>query len=308
MDLGSIFTLDNFYSTCYEGLVFSLLALGVYLTFRVLAFPDLSVDGTFALGGMVAGILIAEHSMNPFVATLAAMAAGFCAGTFTGILNAILRIPALLAGILVMYGLYTVNIEINDGTANRPMIRDRTIFDITEGWFGIDGIELAITTVLIIVVAAFIFLNWFLRTDIGLALRATGDNEQMVRSLGMDTNKSIILTCGISNGLVALSGAVIAQNQGFADAGMGWGKIVMGLAMVIIGASMIPQRGIASILIACIVGAFIYRFLLIATLEMDWFKPYHIYIVTSLLVIVLLSLPYLKKKIRGEWIPPAARW
>lgn len=308
MDLGSIFSQSTFYSTCYEGLVFSLLALGVYLTFRVLAFPDLSVDGTFALGGIVVGVLIAKHSMNPFAATVVAMAAGFCAGMVTGILNAKLRIPALLAGILMMFGLYSVNIMINGGSANRPLLRDRTIFDITEDWFGIDGIKLSIITVLIIVVAVFLFLNWFLRTDLGLALRATGDNEQMVRSLGMDTDKSIILTCALSNALVSLSGAVIAQNQGFADAGMGWGKIVIGLAIVIIGAALIRQRGIASILLACIVGSFLYRFIYIATLEMDWLEPYHFYGVTVALVIVLLSLPYLKKRIRGEWIPPATRW
>jgi len=293
------------YASCYEGLVFGLVAIGVYLTFRVLAFPDLSVDGTFPLGGAICAIKIVD-GWNPFVATLAAMGAGLCAGLVTGVLNTKLRLSGLLAGILVMVGLYSVNLRILGG-ANVPLLRERTIFSIVGEHLGIEAITLSIVTVLAVVVVVFIILNWFLRTDLGLALRATGDNEQMVRSLGSDTSKTVLLGCAISNGLVALAGALVAQNQGFTDVGMGIGMIVMGLATVIIGEGLIPTRGIALILIACLAGTFVYRLLINIALRIDWIRPGDLKLITAGLVIVVLALPHIRKMMRGEWIPPAKR-
>ncbi|MFC1994082.1 ABC transporter permease [Chloroflexota bacterium] len=301
MDWSNIFP-----SACYEGLLFGLVAIGVYLTFRILSFPDLSVDGTFPLGGAVVAVLIADHGWNPFLATLMAIMAGFCAGLFTGLLNTKLRISALLSGILVMVGLWSVNLRIMGGS-NQPLIRDRTIFNVAEDWLGLHGKELEIVTVLIVVVAVFAFLNWFLRTDLGLALRATGDNEPMVRSLGMDTDKSILLGCAISNSLVALAGALLAQNQGFTDVGMGFGIIVQGLATVILGEALLRPRGISRILIASLIGAFMYRFAIIVALRQDWLQPGDLKGATALLVIIILAIPYIKKRMRREWIPPAKR-
>jgi putative ABC transport system permease protein len=290
---------------CYEGLVFGLVAIGVYLTFRVLSFPDLTVEGSFPLGGAAAAILIV-NGVNPFWATLAALGAGLCAGLLTGLLNTKLRITALLAGILVGVALYSVNLRIMGG-ANIPLLRRITIFDKLGGLLGLHGVELSIVVVLIVVVIIFLFLYWFLRTEIGLMLRATGDNEQMVRSLGGDTNKAVLLGCSISNGLVALSGALVAQNQGFSDVGMGIGMIVIGLAALIIGEALFRARGIAWVLLACLGGAFVYRLFLIVALRLGM-NPGDLKMITAVLVVLVLGIPFILKKVRGEWLPPAARW
>ncbi len=290
----------------YEGLVFGLVAIGVYITFRVLAFPDLSVDGTFPLGGAVAAVLIAEHESDPFVATLAALGVGMLAGFCTGFLNTKLRISALLSGILMMVGLYSVNLRIMDG-ANKPFLRDQTVFDHFEDWLSVDGLNLIIITMMIIVGLVFAALNWFLRTDLGLALRATGDNEQMVRGMGGSTDVTVLLGCALSNGLVAMAGALFVQNQKFSDVGIGFGIIVIGLASVIIGEALLRPRGILRVLLACLVGAFFYRLLIQIALRVDWLEPGDLKLITVVLLILLLALPYIKKRIRGEWIPPAER-
>jgi putative ABC transport system permease protein len=291
----------------YEGLVFGLVAIGVYLTFRVLSFPDLSVDGTFPLGAAVAAVLIVTD-VNPFLATLCAFCSGLGAGLITGLLNTRLRLPALLAGIIMMVALYSVNLRIMGG-ANVSLLREVTAFDKVAGLLGLSSgsIEASISLALVIAIIVFLILNWFLRTEIGLALRATGDNEQMVRALGSDTNKNIMLGCAISNGLVALAGAVVAQGQGFADVGMGIGMIVMGLASVIIGEALVRPRGVARLLLAVVVGAFIYRLLITIALRLGM-APGDLKLITAVLVIIVLAVPYIRKKIRREWVPPAARW
>ena len=291
---------------CYEGLVFGLVTIGVYLTFRVLAFPDLSVDGTFPLGGAIAAVLIAERGINPFIATLGAFGAGLCAGLVTGLLNTKLRITALLAGILMMVGLYSVNLRIMSG-ANIPLLRERTAFDVMGDLLGLSGMTLSIIFVLMVVFLVLVVLNWFLRTEIGLALRATGDNEQMVRGLGGDTDKTILLGCAISNGLVALAGALVAQKQGFSDVGMGIGMIVMGLAALIIGEGLFRPRGIAWVLLVCLGGTFAYRLFISIALRLGM-APGDLKMITAALVIVALGIPYIRKKIRREWVPPAVRW
>jgi len=290
---------------CYEGLVFGLVTIGVYLTFRVLTFPDLSVDATFPLGGAIAAVLIVK-GVNPFVATLTAFAGGLLAGSVTGLLNTKLRISALLAGILMMVGLYSVNLRILGG-ANIPLLREVTSFDMVAGLLGLNsGMVLSITLVAVVALIVFVILNWFLRTEIGLALRATGDNEQMVRGLGADTDKTVLMGCSISNGLVALAGALVAQNQGFSDVGMGIGMIVMGLAAVIIGEGLFHPKGITSILVACLGGTFVYRLFITIALRLGM-PPGDLKLVTALLVIVTLAIPYMRKKMRHEWLPPAER-
>jgi len=290
----------------YEGLVFGLVTIGVYLTFRVLSFPDLSVEGTFPLGGATAAVLIV-NGVNPFWATLAALGAGLGAGLLTGLLNTRLRITALLCGILVAVALYSINLRIMGG-ANIPLLRDVTIFDKVGNLLGLHGgVTLSIVVVLIVAAIIFVLLYWFLRTEIGLMLRATGDNEQMVRSLGGDTNKAVLLGCSISNGLVALAGALVAQNQGFSDVGMGIGMIVIGLAALIIGEALFRARGIAWVLLACLGGAFVYRLFLIVALRLGM-NPGDLKMITAILVVLVLGIPFILKKIRGEWLPPPARW
>ena len=290
----------------YEGLVYGFVALGVYLTFRVLGFPDLTVDGSFVLGAGVAAVLIV-HDVDPFLATLAAMGAGVCAGLTTSLLNTKLRIPALLASILVMVGLYSINLRIM-GRPNIPLLRQVTIFSLASQLPGLETrlvYQLVVAAVLAVI--AFFILNWFLRTEIGLALRATGDNEQMVRGAGVDTDKTTILGVSIGNGLVALSGGVVAQAQGFVDVNMGVGMIIIGLAAVIIGEALFKPKGVARLLLAVVGGAFVYRLVLSIALRLGM-APGDLKLITAVIVIIALAIPYLQKRIRREWLPPAARW
>jgi len=289
----------------YEGLVYGFVAIGVYLTFRVLSFPDLTVDGSFPLGGAVAAVLIINGT-DPWLATLAALAAGVCAGLSTALLNTKLRINALLAGILMMVALYSINLMIM-GRSNIPLLREITIFDHVAQVLGMRAnINLSIIVMVVLSVIALFILNWFLHTEIGLALRATGDNEQMVRGLGADTNMTTLLGVSLSNGLVALSGALVAQNQGFTDVGMGIGMIVMGLASVIIGEGIFRPRKITTILLAVVGGTFAYRLFVGIALRLG-LPPINLKLITALIVIAALAIPYLRKKIRHEWVPPAVK-
>lgn len=300
MDIGHLLSFSF-----YEGLAYGFVAIGVYITFRVLAFPDLTVDGSFPLGGAVAAILIV-NGINPWLATTAALVAGICAGLGTSLLNTKLRINALLAGILMMVALYSINLMIM-GRANIPLLREVTVFEQVSQFLGIrTGVTLSIIFMVVLTCMILAILNWFLRTEIGLALRATGENEQMVRGLGADTNMTTILGVSISNGLVALSGALIAQNQGFSDVGMGIGMIVMGLASVIIGEGLFRPRGITAVLLAVVGGTFAYRLFLSVALRVG-LPPADLKLVTALLVIIALAIPFIRKKMRREWIPPAVR-
>ena len=290
----------------YEGLVFGFVAIGVYLTFRVLGFPDLTVDGSFTLGAATTAVLIV-NGVNPFLATLAALGIGLCAGLSTSLLNTKLRIPALLAGILMMVALYSINLRVMGG-ANVSLLREVTIFDQVSELLGLRaGINLQIILAVALAVIVFLILNWFLRTEIGLALRATGDNEQMVRGLGADTDMTTILGVSISNGLVALAGAVVAQGQGFADVGMGIGMIVMGLASVIIGEALFRPRGVASLLMAAQGGTFVYRLMITVALRLGM-APGDLKLITAVLVIIALAIPFIQKKVQRQWLPPAAKW
>jgi len=290
----------------YEGLVFGFVAIGVYLTFRVLGFPDLTVDGSFTLGAAVTAVLIAS-GVNPFLATLAALGVGLCAGLVTSLLNTKLRIPALLAGILVMVALYSINLRVMGG-AYVSLLREVTIFDQVSKFLGVETrIAYSLVAAGVLAVIVFFILNWFLRTEIGLALRATGDNEQMVRGFGVNTDMTTILGVSISNGLVAVGGAVVAQGQGFADVGMGIGMIVMGLASVIIGEALFRPKGVARLLLAVLGGTFIYRLVISVALRLGM-APGDLKLITAVLVIIALAVPYLQKKVQREWLPPAAKW
>ncbi|UCB42146.1 MAG: ABC transporter permease [Dehalococcoidales bacterium] len=291
----------------YEGLAYGLVAIGVYLTFRVLAFPDLTVDGSYPLGGAVAAILIV-NGVNPWLATVAALGAGLCAGLATSLLNTKLRITALLAGILMMAALYPINLMVMGGQANIGLLREITVFDQVSQFLGIDDkVTLSIIFMVILAIIILLILNWFLRTEIGLALRATGENEQMVRGLGGNTDMTTILGVSISNGLVALAGALLAQRGGGADVGMGIGMIVMGLASVIIGEAIFRPRGVTAILLAVVGGTFIYRLFIGVALRFHLVSASNLKLITAVLVIIALAIPYIQKKLRHEWVPPAAR-
>ena len=258
--------LDLVLSTVSQGLLWAILALGVFLTFRVLDIADLSVEGTFPLGAAVAATLIdAGHSV--WFAMLIALIAGCIGGTVTALLTTKLKIPALLSGILTMIGLYSVNLMIM-GKANVPLLRAETVFTLTEDLFGVSSVVATLIVGLIATTVVGVIMYWFFGTVLGTAIRATGCNPQMARAQGINTNVMVILGLLISNGLVALSGALVAQSNGFADVGMGTGTIVIGLASVIIGEVLFGTRSFKNWLISVVLGSVVYRAVIAIVLEL----------------------------------------
>lgn len=272
------------------GLIFSLVALGVFISFRLLRFPDLTVDGSFPLGGAVCAILISTGT-NPWLATLAGTAAGAVAGLITGWLNVRLKIMDLLASILMMIGLYSVNLRIMGGP-NVPLINETTLFTLLQPDSVADYVMRPVI-LFVIVVLAKLGLDWFFATERGLAIRATGSNARMARSQGVNTGAMILLGMAISNGLVGLAGALFVQTQGGSDISMGIGTIVIGLAAVIVGESILPSRRIVWATLAVVVGAIVYRFFIAAALNSDFIglKAQDLNLVTALLVTVALVIP-----------------
>ncbi len=278
------------------GLIFALVALGVYISFRLLRFPDLTVDGSFPLGGAVCAVLIAT-GYNPWLATLAATAAGAVAGMVTGWLNVKLKIMDLLASILMMIALYSVNLRIMGGP-NVPLINDPTIFNMLQPE-SMDDYVFRPLLLLVIVIAAKLALDWFFATQRGLAIRATGSNARMARAQGVNTGGMILLGMAVSNGLVGLAGAMFVQTQGGSDISMGIGTIVIGLAAVIVGESILPSRKIIWATLAVVIGAIVYRFFIAAALNSDFIglKAQDLNLVTAVLVTIALVIPQLKRKL-----------
>jgi putative ABC transport system permease protein len=279
-----------------QGLVYAVMAVGVYLSSRVLDFPDLTVDGSFPMGAAIAARLLIG-GIHPLVGTLLAPVAGFFAGAATGILNTKLRISNLLAGILTMTALYSVNLRVM-GRANVPLLRTGTVLTVLQEK-GIPPTISAFLLFCIVVVVVKFMVDVFLRTEFGLALRAIGDNESMIRSLGVNTDSMKIIGIGIANALVALSGALVAQYQGFADIGMGIGTVVAGLASVIIGEAIIPPRSVGMGTLGAITGSVVYRLAVFLALRLG-FAPTDLKLVTALLVIAALSGKSIKRGIGIE--------
>lgn len=285
--------LDLVLSTVSQGLLWAIIALGVFLTFRVLDIADLSVEGTFPLGAAVAATLIdAGHSV--WFAMLIALIAGCIGGTVTALLTTKLKIPALLSGILTMIGLYSVNLMIM-GKANVPLLRAETVFTLTENLFGVSSVVATLIVGLVATVIVGAIMYWFFGTVLGTAIRATGCNPQMARAQGINTNVMVILGLLISNGLVALSGALVAQSNGFADVGMGTGTIVIGLASVIIGEVLFGTRSFKNWLISVVLGSVVYRAVIAIVLELGM-PPNDLKLFTAVLVAIALSLPLIKNK------------
>lgn len=285
--------LDLVLSTVSQGLLWAIMALGVFLTVRVLDIADLSVEGTFPLGAAVAATLIdAGHSV--WFAMLIALIAGCIGGTVTALLTTKLKIPALLSGILTMIGLYSVNLMIM-GKANVPLLRAETVFTLTENLFGVSSVVATLIVGLVATVIVGEIMYWFFGTVLGTAIRATGCNPQMARAQGINTNVMVILGLLISNGLVALSGALVAQSNGFADVGMGTGTIVIGLASVIIGEVLFGTRSFKNWLISVVLGSVVYRAVIAIVLELGM-PPNDLKLFTAVLVAIALSLPLIKNK------------
>lgn len=292
-----------------SGIIYAIMAIGVYLSFRVLDFPDLTVDGSFVTGGAVSAIIIV-NGVNPIIATVCALFAGFAAGCVTGLIHTFGKINALLSGILMMIALYSINLRIM-GKSNVSLLNiDTTFTGVTDvsNSSGVDAFFNQILTmvglgdrlpttwgilILMIIVTFLIkFLtDRFLQTEIGLAIRATGDNKRMIRSLSANTNMTIIIGLGLSNAMVALSGSLVAQQGGFADVSMGIGMIIIGLASVIIGEALFGTKTIARTTTAVIFGAIIYRIVVTLALRVDFLQPGDMKLITATIVILALILP-----------------
>lgn len=274
-----------------QGLVYGILALGVYLTFRILNFPDLTVDGSFPMGAAVAATLIV-NGWSPLAATVVALLAGMAAGLVTGLLHTKMRITGLLAGILTMTALYSVNLRIM-GRPNVPLLRQPTVFtNLSEA-----GFNHAMQALIVFAVAAVLLkflIDAFLASEVGLALRATGDNPAMIASFGVNTDNMKLMGLSFSNGLVALAGALVAQYQGFADVSMGLGIIIMGLASVILGNALIRPTTVPRGTLGALIGSVLYRLAIFFALRAG-FAPTDLRIVTALIVILALSAPAFKE-------------
>ncbi|MBN1848958.1 MAG: ABC transporter permease [Deltaproteobacteria bacterium] len=284
-----------------QGFVYGIMVLGVYLTFRVLDFPDLTVDGSLPLGASVSAVAL-THGINPFVSLLFALGSGFLAGVVTALLNTKLKIIHLLASILTMIALYSINIRIMGGP-NISLLGTENVLSPLQA-LGIPGYIASPFIFGILALFATALLIWFLHTELGQALMATGCNPQMITSLGVNTHHIIILGVGISNALVAFSGALIAQNQGASDVNMGVGTIIAGLASVIVGETVFGKSTIARACVAALIGSIIYRIAIALALGIHWgrisFTPSDLNLITALLVIAALVTPKVKERIRRK--------
>lgn len=291
-------------STIAQGLLWALLALGVFITFRILDVADLTVEGSFPMGAAISAVLI-TMGVNPWITVAIAGIGGMIAGAVTGWIHTKLKIPALLAGILTMIALYSVNLHIM-GKANISLLRMDTVYSAIHSMGISNAIALTIIGVAVTIVVG-LFLFWFFGTELGTSIRATGVNPQMIRAQGVNTDSMIVLGLLLSNGFVAVSGALIAQSQGFADIGMGVGTIVIGLASVIIGEVLFTSSSIVRklfgnssfvlSLVAVVFGSIIYR-IVIATVLYLGMPPNDLKLFTAILVALALSLPKWQGKFR----------
>lgn len=286
-----------------QGLVFGIMALGVYITFKILNFADLSVDGSFPLGAAVAAsLIVGGHS--PFTATVAAILAGALAGYVTGILNTSGKISDLLAGILTMTSLYSINLRIM-GRPNIPLLNQPTVFSIIQDaakkifpGFPVQYMYLILFIIVVLIIK--VLLDVFLKTQLGFSLRATGDNPQMIRSQGVDTDMTKRIGLSLSNALISLSGALVAQYQGFADVGMGIGTIIAGLASVIIGDALLGEKSIFIATLGVLFGSFLYRFSISLVLSFRLAQASDLKLLTALVVILALTAPRFKKSLNRK--------
>lgn len=273
------------------GLVYSLLAFGSYISFRILNIADLTVDGSFVLGAAVSAVL--TFNGMPMIGILAAIMLGALAGIITAILQTKMGIQPILSGILTMTGLYSVNLMVMNGKANIPLLNKFNIFSYAEEIVG--GKLYKVVLLLFIVAVVFATLNWFFKTLLGLAIRATGDNADMCRASSIDTDAVKIVGFAVSNAIVAMSGALVAQMQQSADVNMGSGMVVISFASIIIGSVIIKNKNITMGLLSVIIGSLIYR-LIIAMILTTNFPPSYLKLISALVVIAALSVPNVKRK------------
>lgn len=285
--------MDLLLSSVSQGLLWSVMAIGVYLTFRILGLADLTAEGSFPLGAAVCTSLIV-NGVQPWLATLLALVGGMVAGFISGFLHTKWKIPALLSGIITMTGLYSINLRIM-GQANLTLLGESTLMRTVASW-GLGRMN-AVLTVGFIVVAIVVFLLFlFFQTEVGLAIRSTGDNSAMSEANGIRVNTMKIVGYMLSNGLIALSGALLAQNNGYSDISMGIGTIVIGLASIIIGEVFFRHLTLVKRLMTIVLGSVIYRLLLLIVLEMR-VDPQDLKLFSAIILAIALGLPSIRSKL-----------
>jgi len=292
------------------GLILSLLTFGVFISFRIFAFPDITADGSVTLGGAVTGVLLVAH-VHPLLATAAAFVAGALAGTTTGLLHTRFKINGLLSGILVMTALYSINLHVM-GKSNLPLLSERTLASIADeaavrmmgaqsmnlfGWdvSARDAGVFVVALLAALVIGALLYV--FFRTNLGTAMQAAGDNAQMIRALGVNVDTMIVMGLALSNGLIALSGGLLTQYQGFADVQMGIGMVVWGLASIIIGEALVGTRDLGYVICGAVMGSVLFR-LIVALALRGGLDPNDLKLVTAVFVFIALVLPNMLQKLR----------
>lgn len=281
-----------------QGVLWGIMVLGVYITYKLLDIADLTVDGSFALGGCVCAVMILNFHMDPWVALAVAAVAGMAAGAVTGLLHTIFEIPAILAGILTQIGLWSINLRIMGGKSNVPLLKTDTIMSKFIDMTGLSKSAAALAIGIGLAVIMIVLLYWFFGTEIGSAMRATGNNEAMIRAQGVNTNWTKLLALTISNGLVGISGGLVCQSQKYADIGMGTGAIVIGLAAIVIGDVLMGKlRSFGSRLTSAAVGSVIYFVIRALVLRMGM-DANDMKLLSAAIVAVALCVPVMVSKWR----------
>ena len=279
-----------------QGVLWGIMVLGVYITYKILNIADLTVDGSFALGGCVCATLISVFGWDPLVALIVAALSGVVAGAITGFLHTIFEIPAILAGILTQIALWSINLRIMGGKSNMPLLKSKTIFTGLVDATGLTQSQIGLFMGVLIAALVIALLYWFFGTELGAALRATGNNEDMIRALGVDIRKTKVLALMVSNGLVALSGGLVCQSQKYADINMGTGAIVIGLASIVIGGVLMGRlRSFGSKTISAVVGAIVYFLIRAIVLRMGM-DANDMKLLSAVIVALALWLPVASKK------------
>ncbi len=280
------------------GLIYAYLAIGVYITFRVFDFPDITVDGSITLGAAVCAILLV-NDWNPLLAMLIALIAGMMAGALTALIHTRFRVNGLLSGILVMTALYSINLHVM-GRSNVPLLKETTIITMLETMdLPLNREALSLLLFGILGVGLWLLMVWLFKTDLGTAMRTTGDNPVMIAAQGTNVNRMKILGIALSNGLVAFSGALVVQYQGFADVGMGIGMLVFGLAAVIIGETIVGKRKMKWIFLGVILGSILFRVLIAFALSIG-LNPVDLKLITAVFVLLAIILPRIIEKAKKK--------
>lgn len=282
-----------------QGILWGIMGIGVYITYKILDIADLTVDGSFAFGGSVCAVFVLA-GWNPFLALLCAVCAGALAGLITGFLHAVCEIPAILAGILTQLALYSINLRVM-GRSNTPLLKVETILDKVQSVLGNPSPNTVMLLIGgVIAIGVICILYWFFGTEVGSEIRATGNNEAMVKALGGNTRFMKVLGLIISNALVALAGALVCQTQGYADVSMGTGAIVTGLAAIVIGNVLMGwAKSFGSKMISVVIGSIIYRIIIAVVLQIGIIETSDLKLLSAIVVAIALSVPVLIEKQRN---------